>query len=658
MQYTIESFSKHIDKKSKTIKMIQIKNLKVKMNKKVKIISSKIFKYKTNLVVGIITMIFFAMFSGATITLLVPLFDYVFTNLDREVIYTSSGEILTALSNETSDFISSGNLNIFNKSSLDLLITNYKQVFEDSSPIQLLYLVLTIIFLALILKNIFYMLNRFSFTALKSKAVRDIRNEIFDSYLKQSVAFFNKNRVGDSIVRMVNDVNMISDLYISSIFNILRDLLTVVIFIFIAMFINTELFLMSLIIVPIFTWGVSFLGKKIKKYAKRIQGQASTLFSNIEEVLSSMKIVKAFSREKYEQDRMGVVNDKYMKLKIKSQIYAALNVPLSELTSMATGIIVILIGARMIVNDQSDFSLGSFTAFLAAIFSMLHPLKVLTKAYTDFKKANVSLDRVAEVIHLEQEIKEDPNPIPKEDFMDKIVLKNVVFGYKADKHVINDVSFEIKKGETIGIVGSSGSGKSTIINLINRLYDYQSGSITIDGVPLTKIKINDLRALFGLVTQESILFSDTIANNIAYGSRKEVQREDIITSAEIAYASEFIEKLENGYDQMLDTKGSNLSGGQKQRICIARAIIDNPPILIFDEATSALDTDSENNVQIAIEKATKNRTVIMIAHRLSTIINSSKIIVMEDGKVVGIGKHEELLNTCDRYKELYDLQYK
>ncbi len=655
--YSEESFSKHIDKKSKTIKMIQNKNLKVKMNKKVKIISSKIFKYKTNLVVGIITMIFFAMFSGATITLLVPLFDYVFTNLDRQVIYTTSGEIMNALSNETSEFISSGSLNIFNKESIDLLITSYKSVFEDSSPIQLLYLVLIIIFIALILKNIFYMLNRYSFTALKSKAIRDIRNEIFDSYLKQSVAFFNKNRVGDSIVRMVNDVNMISDLYITSIFNILRDLLTVVIFIFIAMFINTELFLMSLIIVPIFTWGVSFLGKKIKKYAKRIQGQASTLFSNIEEVLSSMKIVKAFSREKYEQDRMGVVNDKYMKLKIKSQIYAALNVPLSELTSMATGIIVILIGARMIVNDQSDFSLGSFTAFLAAIFSMLHPLKVLTKAYTDFKKANVSLDRVAEVIHLEQEIKEDPNPIPKEDFIDKIVLKNVVFGYKADKHVINDVSFEIKKGETIGIVGSSGSGKSTIINLINRLYDYQSGSITIDGVPLTKIKINDLRALFGLVTQESVLFSDTIANNIAYGSRKEVSRDDIITSAEIAYASEFIEKLENGYDQMLDTKGSNLSGGQKQRICIARAIIDNPPILIFDEATSALDTDSENNVQIAIEKATKNRTVIMIAHRLSTIINSSKIIVMEDGKVVGIGKHYDLLDTCARYKYLYELQF-
>ncbi len=628
------------------------------MSKKVKIITTKIFNYKRNLVIGIITMIFFAMFSGATITLLVPLFDYVFTNLDREVIYTNSSEIMGALTKTTTDFFASKDFSLFHKSSLDILLDNYRGVFEDSSPIQLLYLVLIVIFVALLFKNLFYMINRYSFTALKSKVIRDVRNEIFDSYLKQSVAFFNKNRVGDSIVRMVNDVNMISELYITSIFNIFRDLLTVFIFVFIAMFINTQLFLMSLIIVPIFSFAVSFLGKKIKKYAKRIQGQASTLFSNIEEVLSSMKIVKAFSKEKYEQDRMSSINNRYMNLKIKSQIYAALNVPLAEMTSMATGIIVILLGARMIVNDQSDFSLGSFTAFLAAVFSMLHPLKVLTKAYTDFKKANVSLDRVAEVIHLEQEIKEDPNPVDKKEFTDSIALKNVVFGYQKNSPVINGVSFEIKRGESVGIVGSSGSGKSTIINLINRLYDYNSGLITMDGIPISKIKTADLRALFGLVTQDSILFSDTIANNISYGAREEISRDDIIASAEIAYAREFIEKLDNGYDQMLDSKGSNLSGGQKQRICIARAVIGNPPILIFDEATSALDTDSENNVQIAIEKATQNRTVIMIAHRLSTIIGCDKIIVMESGKIVGIGKHEELLTNCKRYKELYDLQFK
>lgn len=628
------------------------------MKKKINIITTKIFKYKTNLTVGIITMVFFALFSGATITLLAPLFDYVFTNLDREVLYTNPGDITSALVAETSNIWHSSEFTLFSKSSLEMLLNGYKSVFENSAPLQLLYLVLTIIFAVLILKNIFYMLNKYSFTALKSKAIRDIRNEIYESYMRQSIAFFNKNRVGDSIVRMVNDVNVISDLYITSIFNILRDVLTVVIFVLIALFINPKLFLMSLAIIPIFSYFVSHLGKKIKKYAKRIQNQASMLFSNIEEVLSSMKIVKAFSREKYEFGRMSKINDTYMKLQIKSQIYAALSVPLSELTSISTGIVVILLGANMIVGGDSDFSLGSFTAFLGAVFSMLHPLKVLTKAYTDFKKANVSLDRVAEVIHLEQEIVEDANPVGKKSFTDKIELSNVVFGYSKNVPVINDVSFVINRGESIGIVGSSGSGKSTIINLINRLYDYQSGSITIDGVPITKIKTSDLRALFGLVTQDSILFSETIANNIAYGAREDVTREEVRAAAEIAYATEFIDKIEHGFDHMLETKGSDLSGGQKQRICIARAVIGNPPILIFDEATSALDTDSENNVQIAIEKATKNKTVIMIAHRLSTIIGCDKIIVMEQGKVVGIGTNSELLISCDRYKDLYNLQFK
>lgn len=628
------------------------------MKKKINIIASKVFKYRTNLVVGLITMVFFALFSGATITLLAPLFDYVFTNLDREVIYTKSSEIMRALVAESSALWHSGEFNIFSKSSIETVLNGYKNVFENSAPLQLLYLVLIIIFAVLLLKNIFYLLNRYSFTCLRSKVIRDIRNEIFDSYMRQSVAFFNKNRVGDSIVRMVNDVDVVSELYITSIFNILRDVLTVIIFVMIALFINPKLFLMSLAIIPLFSYFVTRLGKKIKKYAKRIQSQASTLFSNIEEVLSSMKIVKAFAREKYEQERMSKINNAFMKLQIKSRLYASLSVPLSELTSVSTGIVVILLGANMIVKGDSNFSLGSFTAFLGAVFSMLHPLKVLTKAYADFKRANVSLDRVAEVIHLEHEVVEDPNPVSKRTFEDKIELKNVVFGYTKDIPVINDVSFVINRGESVGIVGSSGSGKSTIINLINRLYDYDSGVVTIDDIPVTKIKTSDLRGLFGLVTQDSILFSDTIANNIAYGSHAEVTREQIEEAAEIAYATEFIDKLKDGFDHMLDTKGSNLSGGQKQRICIARAIIANPPILIFDEATSALDTDSENNVQIAIEKATQNKTVIMIAHRLSTIINCDKIIVMEQGKVVGIGKHDELLLNCDRYKDLYNLQFK
>ncbi len=622
------------------------------MNKNVKIVTNKLLKYKVNLIMGLIAMVLYAVFSGATITLLAPLFDYVFTNLDRAVEYNTISEISNVLWDSTVNKFTNSDFNFFDRSSYDGIIEGYKEILELSNPIQLLYFVIIVIVVALLLKNVFYVANRFFFSVLKAKSVRDIRNEVFTSYLSQSIAFFNKNKVGDSIVRMVDDVNIISNLYISSIFNVLRDVISIVIFIFIALFINAKLFLLSLMIVPIFTFGVNFLGKKIKKYAKRIQRQASTLFSNIEEVLSSMKIVKAFSKEDFERKRMNQINSSYMRLRIKSQIYASLNVPLSELTSMATGIIVIVLGAQMINSDSSNFSLGSFTAFLGAIFSILHPLKVVTKAYTDIKKAGVSLGRINEVVGLSPEINEIDNPKEIKSFEDSIEIKNVSFGYHKDKEVIKNLSLTIKKGQSIGIVGSSGSGKSTLINLINRMYDFNSGQILIDGENIKNFKIYDLRSLFGLVTQESILFSETIENNIKYGTNKEVSHDDVVNAAEIAYAKEFIEELQDSYKHKLETKGSDLSGGQKQRICIARSIVGNPPILIFDEATSALDTDSEKNVQIAIEKATKNRTVIMIAHRLSTIINCDKIVVMDKGEIVGVGTHEELLKNNTRYAEL------
>jgi subfamily B ATP-binding cassette protein MsbA len=628
------------------------------MKKNINIVTGKLLKYKVNLVLGIITMILFAIFSGATITLLAPIFDYVFTNLDRQIEYATMGEISDAIIESTTNSIKTVDFNIFKKESFTPFLDGYKDVLAVSHPLQLLYLVVIVIIIALILKNIFYVANRYFFSVLKAKTVRDIRNEIFESYLSQSIAFFNKNKVGDSIVRMVDDVNMISNLYISSIFNVLRDFVSIIMFIFIALFINAKLFFLSLLIVPIFTFAVNFLGKKIKKYAKRIQKQASTLFSNIEEVLSSMKIVKAFSREEYEADRMAEINNTYMKHRVKSYIYASLNAPLSEMTSMATGIIVIILGAQMITSDSTSFSLGSFTAFLGAVFSMLHPLKVLTKAYTDIKKASVSLGRIAEVVNVKPDIVEKDDALSLKEFKQGIEIKDVSFRYVEGKDVINNVTLSIKKGESVGLVGSSGSGKSTLINLVNRMYDYNSGKINIDGIDIKDLKLHDLRSLFGLVTQDSILFSDTIANNIRYGTSKQLTMDEIKTAADIAYAKEFIEDITDGFEHKLETKGSDLSGGQKQRICIARAIVGNPPILIFDEATSALDTDSEKNVQIAIEKATKNRTVIMIAHRLSTIINCDKIVVMDKGEIVGVGKHKELLKTCSRYAELYNLQYR
>ncbi|MBN1326469.1 MAG: ABC transporter ATP-binding protein, partial [Candidatus Cloacimonetes bacterium] len=421
---------------------------------------------------------------------------------------------------------------------------------------------------------------------------------------------------------------------------------------------NPRLFLISLILFPIFSLILNYLGKKIKKYSKRIQKQSSNMFSNVEEILNGIKIVKAFAREKFEFLKFDQINRKHFLYWRKANLYSSINQPLSEINSTLMGIIVLLIGGKQVLAPGSTFSYGEFITFLLAVFSMLHPLKKITEAYTEIRKAMVSLDRVYEILDRKSEIVEHPSAISKSDFTDKIEFRNVSFYYQTGRPVLHNVNLTVEKGQQVAFVGSSGSGKTTIVNLVSRMYDKTDGDILIDGIPIENIRLIDLRKLFGTVTQESILFSETISANIRYGTLKDVTDEEIKTAARIAYADEFIEKYPAQYDEVLHTRAANLSGGQKQRICIARAIVGNPPILIFDEATSALDTEAEQKVQQAIDQATRNRTVMVIAHRLSTILSAHKIVVLDHGRIVGLGTHSELLESCAKYKILYELQFK
>ena len=350
----------------------------------------------------------------------------------------------------------------------------------------------------------------------------------------------------------------------------------------IAYLLNPTLLLYSIIVLPVFSFSIGLLGKKIKKYSKRIQEQISNLFSNVEEVLNSMKVVQAFRREDYEKKIFESINQKHYRMWYKAQYYGALNTPIAELNTAITGILVIIIGGNMILAPGSNFSLGDFTAFLFALFSMLHPLKVITQVYTDIRKALVSLDRIGLVLNQESRIQDKPDAIVKDSFDREISFDNVTFGYKNTKPVLKNFNLTISKGSKVAFVGSSGGGKTTIANLMNRLYDVNSGAITIDGIDIRDIKLDSLRKLFGVVTQESILFSRSIKENIAYGSQDEVTDEQIIKAAQIAYADEFIDELPNKYEEVLSSKGSDLSGGQKQRLCIARAIVGDPPIFIFD----------------------------------------------------------------------------
>ena len=617
------------------------------------------FRYWPYIIAGLVTMVLFALFSGVSITVLVPLFDYVFNPNKPPIEYHNTSEILAALSQAFSSFGDSiGSIwRIRGMSDISPLWENLKELMLVSDSLSLLYLLCIVIVVLILLKNLAFFANRTFFVMLRGKTIRDMRNHMFRQYLNQSLEFFSKNQVGDAIVRMVNDVEIVSNQYIFAVFNSIRDLSTVVVYMYIALFLNARLFAYSILVVPILTFTIGFLGKKIKKYSKRIQIQISMMFSVVEEVLNSIKIVKAFRREDQEYQAFEKINSKHLRQWQKSQIYAAMNVPFSELNSAITGVVVVIIGGGMILNPEINFSLGDFTAFLFAVFSMLHPLKSITNLYTEIKKAGVSLDRIALVLNEQSSIRDDEDSVPKKQFEDRIAFEQVDFYYKPGEYVLKDLNLIIPKGIKLAFVGASGGGKTTVTNLINRMYDVKGGRILLDGIDIRKIKLDDLRNLFGVVTQDSVLFTKTIRENIAYGSHNELSDKEIREAARIAHADEFILHFPQQYDQLLDIKGLNLSGGQKQRLCIARAIVGNPPILIFDEATSALDTESERMVQEAIDEATKNRTVILIAHRLSTILAADKIVVLEEGRIIDAGSHKELLERCQRYQTLYNLQF-
>lgn len=613
-------------------------------------------RYWHFMVSGFVSMLFFAFFSGASITLVIPLFDYVFNPSKLNIVHHRWDTFLSAAVLLVKE-------HFHNAGSWLTAIQNYSPLWEKmqdlmlhTDSLALLYVLCVFVFSTIFFKNLFFYLQKILFTQLRGRTIRDVRSYMFSRYLNQSLDFFGQNRVGDAIVRMVNDVEIVSEQFINSTFDALRELVTIVVFARIAYLLNPKLFLYSIVVLPVFSVLISLLGKKIKKYARRIQEQLSTLFSTVEEVLNSMKIVQAFRHEKKENQNFIQINNRHFHLWSKSQNYSALNTPISEMNTAVTGIVVIIIGGKMILSPGSGFSLGDFTAFLFALFSMLHPLKVLTQTYTEIKKATVSLDRIALVLNQESTIQDKPDAVSKREFKQEISFEDVSFYYKPGKPVLKNLTFRIPKGSKLAFVGASGGGKTTIANLMNRMYDVKSGAIKIDGTDIRDIKLDDLRSLFGVVTQDSILFTKSIRENIAYGSQHEVSDEQVKTAAAIANADEYIQDFPNQYDEVLGNKGSDLSGGQRQRLCIARAVVADPPILIFDEATSALDTDSEKKVQDAIDEATRNRTVIMIAHRLSTVLKADKIVVLEKGGIVGMGSHEELLKTCPRYQHLHSIQ--
>lgn len=490
---------------------------------------------------------------------------------------------------------------------------------------------------------------------LRTGIVRDIRIMVYDKMMHLPLGFFSQERKGDIIARMSGDVGEVENSITSSLDMLIKNPILILFYFTTLIVTSWQLTLFTLAVVPLMAWGMSAIGKKLKKESLEAQGKWSDTMSQLEETLGGLRIIKAFIAEDKMMTRFTRVSNELRTATRKVAIRQSLAHPVSEFLGTVMIMFVLWFGGTLILSDASPIDAPTFIFYMVILYSVLNPLKEFARAGYNIPKGLASMERVDKILKAENNIKEKPDAIDIKSFEDKIEFKDVCFSYQDGKQVLKHINITIPKGKTIALVGQSGSGKSTLVDLVPRYHDVSSGEVIIDGHNIKDLKINGLRGLIGNVNQEAILFNDTIFNNIAFGVEGATM-EQVVAAAKIANAHDFIMEKEEGYQTNIGDRGSKLSGGQRQRISIARAILKNPPILILDEATSALDTESERLVQEALDRLMTSRTTIAIAHRLSTIKNSDEICVLHDGEIVERGTHEELIKLNGYYKRLNDMQ--
>ncbi|MCR4852453.1 MAG: ABC transporter ATP-binding protein/permease [Prevotella sp.] len=503
------------------------------------------------------------------------------------------------------------------------------------------------------LKTGAYFLSSATIIPIRTGVVRDIRNQLYQKITALPLGFFSEERKGDIIARMSGDVQEIESSIMSSLDMIFKNPILIIAYFITLLIISWQLTLFTIIFVPIFGWFMGVVGRKLKQKSIKAQGLWSDTMSQVEETLGGLRIIKAFNAEDKMNRRFDDVNSSYRNDIMRVNIRQSLAHPMSEFLGTVMIVIVLWFGGTLVLNDMA-LSGPSFIYYLVMLYSIINPLKEFSKASYNIPKGLASMERVDKILLAENNIKDPENPKHIDDFNHQIEFRNVSFKY-GEQWVLRDINLIIEKGKTIALVGQSGGGKSTLVDLIPRYYDVQKGEVLIDGINVKDLGVHDLRKLIGNVNQEAILFNDTFFNNISFGVEN-ASLEDVQNAARIANAHEFITASEKGYDTCIGDRGGRLSGGQRQRISIARAILKNPPILILDEATSALDTESERLVQDALERLMKTRTTVAIAHRLSTIKNADEICVLHEGKIVERGTHDDLIKKDGYYKKLHDMQ--
>lgn len=603
----------------------------------IKKLSVFVLDFKKYGILNIISNIFYAIFSTLAMVSLMPMINVLFGESPRVTQEPSLEEL-------------GGNYKVYFSDYINYLIT--KTTIDQGVEKALLYLIITIISMFL-LKNLFSYLGLYFITFLKNGVLKNLRNAIYSKIVTLPVSYYSEKKKGDILSRISNDVNQVQNSLLAILELIIKEPLQILFAIITMFLISVKLTIFVFLFIPIAGAIISRIGKSLKKNSDRVQREQGVFLSTLEETLGGLKIIKSFNAEKRFNSKFNESTERFYQFANTLHNRQNLAGPSSEFLGIVTIAGLLWYGGSMVLIEQT-LTGGAFITFMALSYQILTPAKAISKATYRVRTGNASAQRILEILDEESPLEDHKKSIIKDDFNSLIELKNVDFKYEND-YVLSDFNLTIAKGTSIALVGQSGSGKSTVANLISRFYDVNSGSILIDGIDIKDIKKQSLRKLIGLVTQDSILFNDSIRNNIAI-SNDNVSDEEIIKALKVANAWEFVSKLPDGIHTNVGDSGNKLSGGQKQRISIARAVLKNPPIMVLDEATSALDTESEHLVQKALENMMKNRTSIVIAHRLSTIQNADAIIVMQQGQIIEKGSHEELINKKGAYNTLINMQ--